>query len=638
MITTYVYTDEESMPCYQVVVDRTNPNEKRVWQQRFVDGVPTNGMEGVTRFPFRLPELIDAIERDETVFIVEGEKDVMRLVELGCVATTNCGGAGKWLPEYSCYFDDAKVVIVGDTDEAGRQHVQLVSTSLLEHSNLSSLRIVDISTMGRPLPAKADVSDFLDAGGSIDDVKTAASAAPELVGVNSDQLEQPTILIGKLPPILARIVLTEDDAQDRTTLLMSCLVTLGSFMTTVVMRVAGRKLYPMLYFMAIGAAGTGKGLASVSRDLVYLIHQSKRQEYLNQLATFESAREAQAGKKASDKGPAPKPPLPLSLIMPGNSTAPVILEAMGINQSILVHETEADVMASMLKADYGDLTGVLRQAHTHEPVSLGRVRLNDVIEVAKPKLALCITGTPGQIGPLFRDGENGLVSRFAFHVLTRRSKYKDQFDANLWNVQSIGSYFADRVSTLDKRLSLIAPNEIEVCFTKSQRDKLRPMLEALDVLSEDDSDTVMAAVRRNPILIARFAMVLTIARFIDVDSDTHVSAAAEEVFSSDDLSIEVQDDDFAIALSLAQYALRTAHVINRLLPEATPAVLHRANKGAQTWYSSLPPEFERKLAVDIGKSCGMSTRTIDRKLNAPSLFIRTKPGCYAKVAHGKVAT
>ncbi|MBK6760405.1 MAG: DUF3987 domain-containing protein [Ignavibacteria bacterium] len=638
MISHYPYRDESGDVQYRVVVDRTSKSKKTVFQQRYVDGEFVNGMIGVILLLFRLPELLAAIARGETVYICEGEKDVMRLVGLGLVATTNTGGAGKWLAEYAKYFDGAHVVIVGDIDEAGSLHVRQVTESLLEHGTLASLRVVDLTTLGRPLPPKGDVSDFLDAGGSIHEVTMAAEAAPELVVADPEGVEQPTIIEEKLPPLSARIVSTEDDDQDRTTLLMSCLVTLGSFMTTVFMCVAGRNLFPMLYFMAIGAAGTGKGLASVSRDLVYEIHRSKRDEYNRQVAAYEIERDAHAAKKSKDKGPPPKPPARLSLIMPGNSTAPVILEAMGINLSLLIHETEADVMASMLKADYGDLSGVLRQGHTHEPVSFGRARLNEIIEVAIPRLALCITGTPGQVGPLFRDGENGLVSRFAFHVLTRRSKYKDQFNKDLWNVQSIGAQLAPRVASLYDALSKLAPLNIEVCFTRRQRDELRPMLEAFDVLAEDDGDTHTAVVRRNPILIARFATILTIARFIDVDGDDHLTSDALAFLESGQLRIEVQDDDFDTALSLAQYALQTARIVGRLLPATTPATLHRAHKGAEGWYSSLPPEVERKVAVEIGKSFGMSQRTVDRKLNEPALFIRTRSGFYSKTACGKVAT
>ena len=55
---------------------------------------------GVERVPYRLPELLNAAP-DTTVFVCEGEKDCDALHALGLIATTNPGGAGKWLPSMS---------------------------------------------------------------------------------------------------------------------------------------------------------------------------------------------------------------------------------------------------------------------------------------------------------------------------------------------------------------------------------------------------------------------------------------------------------------------------------------------------------------------------------------------------------
>ena len=52
------------------------------------------------RVPYRLPQLLAATERGETVWIVEGEKDVHTLMRAGVTATCNPQGAGKWQPEF----------------------------------------------------------------------------------------------------------------------------------------------------------------------------------------------------------------------------------------------------------------------------------------------------------------------------------------------------------------------------------------------------------------------------------------------------------------------------------------------------------------------------------------------------------
>ena len=54
-------------------------------------------LKGIDRILYRLPTLRD----QPLVFLVEGERDADRLQELGVPATTNAGGAGKWIEAYT---------------------------------------------------------------------------------------------------------------------------------------------------------------------------------------------------------------------------------------------------------------------------------------------------------------------------------------------------------------------------------------------------------------------------------------------------------------------------------------------------------------------------------------------------------
>ena len=80
--------------------------------------------------PYRLPELIADIAAERVVFVVEGEKDVDTLRDHGVPATSNPMGAGKWWPEFNTILLGADVVICGDNDEPGRNHVRLVARNL----------------------------------------------------------------------------------------------------------------------------------------------------------------------------------------------------------------------------------------------------------------------------------------------------------------------------------------------------------------------------------------------------------------------------------------------------------------------------------------------------------------------------
>lgn len=109
----------------------------------------------------------------EPVYIVEGERDVHSLEALGLVATCCPGGAGKWSDEFAAYFAEAATVILPDNDEAGRAHALRVAKSLLWIAEL--VKVIELPGLGD----KGDVTEWLDAGGTRDELERLARAADE---------------------------------------------------------------------------------------------------------------------------------------------------------------------------------------------------------------------------------------------------------------------------------------------------------------------------------------------------------------------------------------------------------------------------------------------------------------------------
>jgi hypothetical protein len=105
--------------------------------------------------------------------IVEGEKDADNLFAAGFAATTNSGGAGKWTADLNRYFEGRDIHILPDNDEAGAGHAQQVAAALLGVAR--SIRIIRLPG----LPPKGDVTDWLDAGGTVDGLADLLRAAPE---------------------------------------------------------------------------------------------------------------------------------------------------------------------------------------------------------------------------------------------------------------------------------------------------------------------------------------------------------------------------------------------------------------------------------------------------------------------------
>jgi len=139
------------------------------------DGQPVPLMDGVEPLPYRLPELLDA-PPSTPVVIVEGEKDVDRLMSLGILATTNHQGSNSthatW-PKFSEYFEGRTVVVVPDNDPTGRDHAHAVAGYLKPAA--ATVRFLSLPG----LPHKGDVSDWLDQGGELAELLRLIDSAPE---------------------------------------------------------------------------------------------------------------------------------------------------------------------------------------------------------------------------------------------------------------------------------------------------------------------------------------------------------------------------------------------------------------------------------------------------------------------------
>lgn len=163
----YVYVNADGSPAFRVMRIDT-PSGKKVWQETPLGGgwAKTGPTEAML-VPYRLPELIAGVSHDATIYVVEGEKCADALANLGFIATTNPGGAGKWKAAWSHLFIGARVVILPDNDDAGRAHAESVAEALTG----AALSVTTVTLPG--LPEKGDVADWLAAGNGRLDFLTA---------------------------------------------------------------------------------------------------------------------------------------------------------------------------------------------------------------------------------------------------------------------------------------------------------------------------------------------------------------------------------------------------------------------------------------------------------------------------------
>jgi hypothetical protein len=120
----YDYTDEGGKLLFQVV-RYANPKDFRA-RHRNGRGGWTWNTKGVRRVLYQLAEVLAA----ETVVITAGEKDADNVRALGFTATTNPFGEKKWRPEYSDTLRGKDVILIGDNDNKGREHVEQLIPAL----------------------------------------------------------------------------------------------------------------------------------------------------------------------------------------------------------------------------------------------------------------------------------------------------------------------------------------------------------------------------------------------------------------------------------------------------------------------------------------------------------------------------
>lgn len=195
IIASYAYHDTHGELHFQVV--RFEPKSFR---QRRPDG--QGGWIWNTKGLQPLLYHRDKLQGRDTIIIAEGEKDCDRLWTLGLPATCNAGGASKWKPAHAQQLKQAGAQAVGvlpDNDAAGRQHAEAVAQSC--HTAGLRVRIVELPD----LPPKGDVSNWLDAGHTREELIALAQATA---------VYEPSAIESIIPPRTTTVARTLTEVED----------------------------------------------------------------------------------------------------------------------------------------------------------------------------------------------------------------------------------------------------------------------------------------------------------------------------------------------------------------------------------------------------------------------------------------
>jgi hypothetical protein len=181
------YVDADGNLLWQKLRSKNpRPNQNK-FMQRKPDGhggwIYKKVREGLRSVLYRLPQVIATIKAGKTITIVEGEKDVNNLWSLGIPATCSPDGAAnpgqrpKWKKEHSEQLLGADAVVMGDHDDPGYKHQDVTARTLVGIAQ--RVRVLKLAEHWPECPEGGDVSDWLAAGHTADELLTLLANAPD---------------------------------------------------------------------------------------------------------------------------------------------------------------------------------------------------------------------------------------------------------------------------------------------------------------------------------------------------------------------------------------------------------------------------------------------------------------------------
>jgi RecA-family ATPase len=207
-VAVYPYTDVDGKVLYEKL---------RFEPKRFAYRLPDGTYKGPERrVVYRWPELIKY--PDATVFVCEGEKDANNVAALDLCATTVA--SGKWTDSCVQALADRECWILQDNDDAGRE--KALEAARLLHPAAKSVKIIALPG----LPDRGDVSDWLDAGHTKDELEDVCCKAPDW----QPETDQSTVTSVTVEPEADRSTVTDVPVKSQTAEAPLCFVKIENWL------------------------------------------------------------------------------------------------------------------------------------------------------------------------------------------------------------------------------------------------------------------------------------------------------------------------------------------------------------------------------------------------------------------------
>lgn len=177
--TIYSYKDEEGTELYRKIRIEPGVNGKIksfYWERVGENGEVIKSIKGCRKVLYHLPEVLQAILEKKTLYLVEGEKDVDRLLRDNLIATTSPESV-TWPDEFTNVLKEADIILLYDLDKAGIERKNLLCQNL--HGKVRRLRVLDLPGLEFQESHGEDITDWLAKGHTISELLDIASKIPD---------------------------------------------------------------------------------------------------------------------------------------------------------------------------------------------------------------------------------------------------------------------------------------------------------------------------------------------------------------------------------------------------------------------------------------------------------------------------
>lgn len=416
----------------------------------------------------------------------------------------------------------------------------------------------------------------------------------------------PDHVFDKLPTLLQEGCKAFTDRRERDIFLTGALTILSGCLQSVSGLYDNKVCFANLYCFIIAPAASGKGSLVYSRKLAAVIHNNtlakskeEKQQYELQLEQFKSFKSRKGKIDTSSEPRPPEQPKFKVLFIPANSSTAAVMNHLDQNDGIgIICETEADTLGNTFKQDWGGYSDLLRKGFHHETASSSRKTNHEYIEVQRPRLSVALSGTHSQVAALISSAEDGLFSRFIFYVFKSIPTWRDVSPGTGVNLTMHFETLSNRISGIAE---VINNTETQFDLTPSQWQQLNlSFARKLNEVSAFTSEDATSTVKRLGLITFRIAMVLAAIR--------NGEQGIIEPY------ITCSEEDFSIAMTLADVYLQHALIMFKSLPKSPHASLDNRKR---KFFEALPSgrDFPRSEAVSIGESLNIKIRTVGKYLN-----------------------